>query len=82
MEFKSKNYEIKNYPIMTIDLVQLSRDHHAKCMMIIAFWYDFYRAPTELCRVLLRCCVGFYLLLVQNVLFSRSLEVLAKIQSL
>ena len=51
-------------------------------MMIIAFWYVFYRAPTELCKGLLRWCVGFYTLLVQDVLLSRSLEVLAKIQSL
>ena len=67
---------------MIIDLMQLSWDHHVKFMIIVAFWYIFYRAPTELCKVLQRWCVGFYTLLEQDVLLSRSLEVLAKIQSL
>jgi len=42
--------------------------------MIASLWYVVYRAPTELCKVLRGCCVGFYALVVYFGLFSRSLE--------
>jgi hypothetical protein len=82
MLIKSRNHEIKKLLKMRIVMMQLTCDHHVKCMTISSFWYASCRHPKELCKVLLGWCVGFYMLLVCFELLSRSVEVLAKIQSL
>ena len=69
-----KIMRLKNYSKMRIVLMQLTRDHHAKHMMITSLWYVVCRAHKELCKVLVGCLVEFYTHLVCFCLFSRSLE--------
>ena len=56
---------------MRIVLMRSSCKMHDDHFLLVCF----YRAPTELCKVLLGWCVGFHTLLVRFGLFSRSLEV-------
>ena len=67
-------YEIKTIQKMRMALVRFAWDYHAKSMMITSSWYVAYRAPTELCKVLLMCQVEFYMSLVCLGFLSKSLE--------